>query len=121
MRRVHALHDLRKQCQSANLTTQRQQVLEALPVVAANDQQIQNYHKTSWVYYRHRDDSITEKISSVEATTQSEKLQRGAVQKSIPPIRPQANSTRNTGHPRLCSRSTHEDRSSGGIAASAKS
>ena len=47
LRRVHALHDLRKQCQSTNLTTQRQQVLEALPVVAANDQQIQNYHKTS--------------------------------------------------------------------------
>ena len=38
LRRVHALHDLQKQCQSTNLTTQRQQVLEALPVVAANDQ-----------------------------------------------------------------------------------
>jgi hypothetical protein len=45
--RVHTLHDLGKQLQSANLTTQRQQVLEALPVVATNDRQIQNYHKTS--------------------------------------------------------------------------
>ena len=83
--RLNALHELGEQIQGANITTERQQALEALRVVAANDRHIRHYHNKIQVCCEHRDDRIAEKIRSFEVATAREEDQRGAIEQSVPP------------------------------------
>jgi hypothetical protein len=44
--RMQAVHELGQQLQSTNVASERQQELEALPVVATDDRQTKHYRKT---------------------------------------------------------------------------
>ena len=116
---LQALHKLGEQLQSANIASERQQPLETLEVVATDDRQTGHNRNTS------RSAASTAMMALARRSGPSRWPQRSRNIKEVrsrrayhdPPL--SNRSAHNTGHPRLCRRPTHEDRSSRDSAASA--